>query len=314
MEMRHLRYFVALAEEANFRRAAERLGIAQPPLSRQIRALERELGCRLVARTSRGADLTAAGRVFLEHARITLAEAQRAVDRARVASPETGDTLVIGCEPAARLAVAGRALARLARRHPTIRVELRDETPGAMVRVLRAGDVQAALVALPLRNAGPDVVVERLPPVPLCLAVAVGHRLAGPRPVSWRRLADEPFVLFAREAAPILFDAIVGTFQAEGVAFRPHHRATELAAALTMVGAGLGVTVLPAGWHAPHSLGVACRPLRSPTVTIAFGVAHRRDARTAVVDRLIHAIRAVTTPIPADAARARARSTSDVAS
>jgi DNA-binding transcriptional LysR family regulator len=305
MEMRHLRYFIALAEQANFRRAADRLGIAQPPLSRQIRALERELGCRLVVRTSRGVELTAAGRVFLDQARITLAEAQRAVDRARVAAPETSDALVMGCEPAARLAVVGRVLARIARGHPDVRVDLHDHAPSRMAAALRDGVVHAAIVALPLVCSDPEIVVERIATVPLCLAVAPGHPLAGPRPVSWRRLADSPLVLFDREVAPALYDLTVSTLQREGVVMRPRHRTTTLSSALTVVEAGLGATVVPSGWQALHSLHVVCRPLRPPSVTISFGVAHRRDATSPALDRMIQAARAATASGTAETSRVR---------
>jgi DNA-binding transcriptional LysR family regulator len=305
MEMRHLRYFVALAEHANFRRAADRLGIAQPPLSRQIRALERELGCRLVVRTSRGVELTAAGRVFLEQARITLAEAQRAVDRARLAAPETPDSLVIGCEPAARLAIVGRVLARIGRSRPNIRIDLHDHAPTRMAAALRDGLLHAAIVAMPLVPTDPEIVVERVATVPLCLAVAAGHPLAGPRPVSWRRLAQAPLVLYEREVAPALFDLTLATFQQEGIVLRPHHRTTTLSSALTVVEAGLGVTVVPSGWQALHSLIAVCRPVRPPSVTITFGIAHRHDASSPALAGLIQAARAATASVAGETPRAR---------
>jgi DNA-binding transcriptional LysR family regulator len=314
MEMRHLRYFVALAEQGNFRRAAERLGMAQPPLSRQIRALERELGCRLALRTSRGVELTAAGRVFLEQARITLAEAQRAVDRARVAAPETAGTLVVGCEGTTRLAVVGRTLTRYTREHSTVRVELRDEQPGRIVTALRDGAVQAAVVALPLAGAGDDVVIDRVAALPLCLAVRIGHPLAGPRPVSWRRLGEAPLVLFDRDTAPALYDLVTATFQQEGVALRPRHRATALSSALTLVESGLGVTVLPSGWRPATSFGVTCRPLRHPSVALSVGIAYRRGANGAVIDGLVGAARAAMASIAAEAPRVRTRPSTEAAS
>jgi DNA-binding transcriptional LysR family regulator len=304
MEMRHLRYFVALAEQATFRRAADRLGIAQPPLSRQIRALEREVGCRLAVRTSRGIELTAAGRAFLAQARITLCEAQRAIDQARVAAPERADRLSIGCEATAELAVIGRALTRLARSHPTTRVALRDLAPGETARALRAGEVQAALVALPLALEDADVEIHAVGAMRLCVAVLAGHPIAGPRPVSWRRLSELPFVLYSRDAAPVLFDAVMGAFQREGLTAKARHHATELQAALTLVAAGLGVTVVPSGWQPPRSLALTCRPLRPP-VTIPFGVVCRRDGRSEAVERFIEATRAAIAAVPAVSSRGR---------
>jgi len=313
MEMRHLRYFVALAEQGNFRRAAERLAMAQPPLSRQIRALEREVGCRLFVRGRRGVELTAAGRAFLERARITLQEAQRAVDHARVASPENADRLVLGCDAAAELSIVGRALATLARSHASLQVELSRQPLEASLRALRQGVIQAAVMALPFGTIDGEIVVEAIGSSSLCLAVATGHPFAGPRLVSWSRLADAPFVLFEREAAPVLFDAIVGTCQEAGVALRVRHRASDPSSALEVVGAGLGVTVVPGGWQSPRAFGVTCRPLRPPRVEIRFGIAHRLGADGPAVKRFVAAARAVLSA-GSSSPRVRSRSPDEVAS
>lgn len=313
MEMRHLRYFVALAEHGTFRRAAEHLAMAQPPLSRQIGALEREVGCRLVARVPRGIELTAAGRAFLERARITLQEAQRAVDLARVAAPENADRLVLAYDATAELAVVGRALAMLARNHETLRVELAKQTAAESQRALTSGTTQAAVVALPFPNAGDEIAVEPIGSVSLCLAIATGHPFAGARPVSWRRLAEVPFVAFARAAAPALFDVVAATCQDEGVELRVGHRASDPTGALEIVGAGLGVTVVPAGWQAPRAFGLTCRPLHPPHVSIAFGIAHRRGARGPAVERFVETARALLSAA-SPPVRARGRSRSEAAS
>ena len=306
MEMRHLRYFVTLAEEKNFRRAAERLNMAQPPLSRQIRALETEIGCRLVTRTSRGVQLTPAGRAFLEQARVTLAAAQRAVDSARVASPDGADRLAIAFEPIAGMAVVQRALVRVARHHPTTIVELHEQAAPDACRAVREGVTQAAVVAMPVGVACDGLTLEPVATVPLCLAVATGNPLAGPRPVSWRRLADAPFVAFARDSAPVLYDTIAATFEAEGLELKPRHRATDVASALMLVAAGLGITVMPSGWQPPRSFGVTCRSLRGRVASIEFGIAHRDGVPSPTVARLVAAARAATAP-SATAARPRPR-------
>jgi DNA-binding transcriptional LysR family regulator len=105
--------------------------------------------------------------------------------------------------------------------------------------------------------------------------------------------------MFAREAAPALHDTIVTTFRQVGVVLRPRHRATDLASALTLVAAGLGVTVVPSGWHPPRSFGLTCRPLRPPATSLAFGVAYRRDASTPLITRFVAAARAVTAVVTA---------------
>jgi DNA-binding transcriptional LysR family regulator len=296
MEMRHLRYFVTLAEEKNFRRAAQRLNMAQPPLSRQIHALETEIGCRLVTRTSRGVQMTPAGRAFLEQARVTLASAQRAVDSARVASPDAADRLAIAFEPIAGMAVVQRALVRVAHHHPTITVELHEQSAPEACRGVREGVTQAAIVAMPVGVACDGLTLAPVATVPLCLAVATGNPLAGPRPVSWRRLADAPFVSFARESAPVLYDTIAATFEAEGLELKPRHRATDVASALMLVAAGLGITVMPSGWQPPRSFGVTCRSLRGRVASIEFGIVHRDGVPSPIVARLVAAARAVTSP------------------
>jgi DNA-binding transcriptional LysR family regulator len=309
MEMRHLRYFVTLAEHASFRRAADQLGIAQPPLTRQIRALEREIGCRLVLRTSRGVVLTPAGRTFLDHARTTLAEAQRAIDQARVAAPEAAEHLTLACDATAEMAIGSRALTRLARAHPGMRVELHHVDAGATADALRRGVVQAAITTLPLERGAADLAVDVVGPVRLCIAVPAGHPFAGPRPVSWGRLAEMPLVFYARDAAPALHDAVTGLFQREGLAMKAHHHATGLQAALTLVAAGFGVTVVPSGWQPPRTLGLTCRPVGPPAVELAFGIAYRRDARTPAVARLVQAVRISTRSDASATARGRGRPT-----
>jgi len=294
MEMRHLRYFVTLAEEKNFRRAAERLDMAQPPLSRQIRALETEVGCGLVTRTSRGVQLTPAGRAFLEQARVTLASAQRAVDCARVASPDGADRLSIGFEPIAGMAIVQRALVRVAHQHPTTTVDLHEQSAPDACRAVREGVTQAAVVTMPVGVACDGLALESVATVPLCLAVATGNALAGPRPVSWRRLAEAPFVAFARESAPVLYDTIAATFEAEGAELKPRHRATDIASALMLVAAGFGITVMPSGWQPPRSFGVTCRSIRGRVASIEFGVVHRERVPSPTVARLVAAARAVT--------------------
>ena len=149
------------------------------------------------------------------------------------------------------------------------------------------------MIALPAA-ATDGVTVEPIATVPYAWRWRPGIAFAGPRPVSWRRLADASFVTFARESAPVLFDAIVETCRDEGITLRPRHRATDLTSALTLVAAGLGITVLPSGWQPPRSLGVTCRPLRPPDATIELGVAYRTGAAGPAVTQFVRAARAVS--------------------
>jgi DNA-binding transcriptional LysR family regulator len=215
------------------------------------------------------------------------------------------DRLSIGCEAAAEMAVVGRALARLAQSQPTMRVALHVLAADEMARALRAGDMQAAVVALPVSIADEDVAVDVVASVPLCVAVRRRPSDRGPpsgvlaaprrgavRPVCPRRLA-RPFRHRRRD------------LPARRLTMKARHHATELQAALTLVAAGLGVTVMPRGWQPPRALGLTCRPLRPPAVAITFGVAYRRDARTPAVERFIEAARATAPTAQVASSRGR---------
>src|SRR5262245_14262882 len=161
MELRHLRYFVAVAEELNFGRAAHRLGIAQPPLSRQIQALEAELAVRLFVRSGRRVQMTDAGRVLLEEARAALRQAERAGDRARRAGRGELGRPAVAFAPAAELSMVTRLIAPFAARHPNVQVEVRAMDPDEHFGALQAGTIEAGVLPLPVQ--GPEgIVVERL--------------------------------------------------------------------------------------------------------------------------------------------------------
>src|SRR5215470_3343253 len=154
MELRHLRYFVAVAEELHFGRAAIRLHMAQPPLSQQIRQLEQEIGVTLLNRTKRRVELTPAGRAFLEEARRTLAQAERSVRTAQRASRGETGFLAIGFVPTADLDVLPRVLRAWRRRCPDVEVELSALSPAQQVEALREGRIQVGILRPPIDDAG----------------------------------------------------------------------------------------------------------------------------------------------------------------
>jgi DNA-binding transcriptional LysR family regulator len=216
-ELRHLRYFVAVAEELNFSRAARRLRMAQPPLSAAIRQLEAELGTMLFRRTSREVALTEAGRVLLEGARRTLAEAERAVAATRrAAAGETG-SLRIGFSWSARfetLPALGRAFKAV---RPDVELVTEELWNARMPDALRGGSIDVAIAICPERGAGLAAATVRWEKV--VAVVAASHSLAGRSSIRLDLLADESFVLFRREYAPRLHDRLVG--MCRGVGFEP---------------------------------------------------------------------------------------------
>src|SRR6266536_81806 len=237
MELRHLRYFLAVADELHFGRAAVRLHIAQPPLSRQVRQLEDELGFDLFVRTPRRVRLTDAGRAFRDEARSILARvAEAAAAARRVAQGEAG-ALAVGFVASATYALLPRLYRRFRERHPDIALALTEMSTAEQVEALRAGQIQVGLARPPV---GDDTLaVEPLADEPLVAALPARHRLAASGPVALRALAREPFVLFPRQPRPGWIDVVQAACAAAG--FRPAvaQEALELSTAVTLVAAGI---------------------------------------------------------------------------
>jgi DNA-binding transcriptional LysR family regulator len=193
MELRHLRYFVAIAEERSFTRAAERLWIAQPGLSTQIRRLETELGIQLLHRHRRGVDVTEAGRIFLERARITLAAAEHARATRRDLEAGVVGTLRLGIATGARWRLAGELLGAFGLDHPKVEVTVVESHGGTLLRELRDGRLDAVIAASRFGSA--DLRGIALGSEPWVVLVGRGHRLARPGPVGAAELNGEPLVV-----------------------------------------------------------------------------------------------------------------------
>jgi DNA-binding transcriptional LysR family regulator len=208
LELRHLRYFVAVAEELNFSRAAERLHMAQPPLSAAIRQLEQELGTELLLRTTREVSLTDAGRTFLEGAHRTLAELERArTDAQRAAAGELG-RLRIGFSWSARfetLPTVGRSF-RLS--HPDVSMLTEEMWNARMLPALRSGTIDVAVSLCP--EISGEFCYQTIRREPAVALLSQSHQLAGHPTLELRDLADEEFLMFPRELAPRLYDLMVG--------------------------------------------------------------------------------------------------------
>ena len=213
-ELRHLRYFVAVAEELNFSRAARRLQMAQPPLSVAIRQLEAEIGAQLFQRSSREVTLTEAGRVLLEGARRTLAEADRALTAAKRAGIGELGTLRVAFSWSARfetLPALGRALRE---QHPDVELLTEEMWNSRMIPALRAGEIDAAIALCP--EIGGELAYARIRTEPVVALLGASHPLAGEQAVELGSLAGEAFVLFPREFAPRLYDILVGVCRRAG--------------------------------------------------------------------------------------------------
>jgi DNA-binding transcriptional LysR family regulator len=207
-ELRHLRYFIAVAEELNFSRAAERLHMAQPPLSVAIRQLEQELGTGLLLRTTRAVSLTDAGEAFLEGARRTLDQLERAMSDARGAADGRSANLRVAFSWSARFETLPTVGQAFRASHPDVALLTEEMWNAKMAPALRSGAIDVALSLCP-EIAG-DLAYETIRSEPLIALVAASHRFARARSLELRALATDRFLLFPRELAPRLYDALVG--------------------------------------------------------------------------------------------------------
>ena len=245
MELRQLRYFVAVAEELHFRRAAERLHMSQPPLSQQIRALEDELGFELLIRTRLRVELTPAGAAFLRDARALLGELEGAVATARrIDAGQTG-RLRIGFVGSALLSIVPGTVERFRASRPGVAIELRERSTVDQLRAVAAGVVDVGLVRPPIED-GVCLRAETVLRERTVAALPAAHPLATLTRVPLRRLAAEPHVLFPRDQAPGFHDLLIGSLAGTGAGPRVIQYAPEMLTIIGLVAAGTGVSLVPA--------------------------------------------------------------------
>ena len=289
-DLRQLRYFVAVAEELHFTRAARRLHMAQPPLSQQIVELERKLGVQLLVRSTRRVELTPAGAVFLDGARRALAEAERAVTVARRASRGELETLRVSFADAAALSVLPRAVRSFRAAFPGVHLELREDAGAAdQFDAVRRDLVDVALARGPLED--PALRVEVVLEEPFCLALWAGHPLARRPRIPLARVAGLPVVLFPRHLSPAYYDQLVGMCQAAG--FVPHvaYEMAKVQSVFSLVAAEVGVTFVPRSMRALRLPDVAVRELSGCGATAQVVAAYRPNRPSAAIDGLLDALR-----------------------
>jgi DNA-binding transcriptional LysR family regulator len=257
-DLRHLRSFVAVAEEGHFGRAAQRLGIAQPAVSRHVRALEAALGAELLIRTSRRTELTDAGRAALERARALLADADRL--RAAVAAAAGGETgaVRVGFVASTTDGYLAPLVAAVTRALPGIRLETVQVHPGRTGAALRRGDVDL-VVARPLAS-DPDLVERPLTAEPTVAAIPAGHPLAVRDRLAPADLDGEVVIAVRRATWPAGYDASLARLREHGAEPREVVEAASVPAALALVAAGLGIYRLPRT-RAADRAGVALVPI-----------------------------------------------------
>jgi DNA-binding transcriptional LysR family regulator len=287
-ELRQLRYFVTVAEELHFSRAARRLNIAQPPLSQQIRQLEAAVGAQLFVRTSRKVELTPAGSAFLEGARRALSEAERAAEMAQRASRGETETLRVGFTDSAALSILPGTIRRFRAELPMVHLDLTEASTLTQLDAVRLGIVDIAFVRGPLAgDLSPDVSSRVVFEESFSVALPFDHRLAARKRFGVRALAGEPMVLFPRHLAPAFHDII--TIMCRDAGFSPliSHEAAEYQTILSLVAAGLGVSIVPASIRNLGRAGVVFRPLLQTGAAAQVVAVFRQHRRSNALEALV---------------------------
>src|SRR5688572_25510057 len=292
MELRHLRYVVTLAETLHFGRAAERLNLSQPPLSHQVRQLEEELQVKLFHRTKRQVQLTEAGRMFVQEARVILAQAAHASNLAsRMTRGQVGQ-LTVGVAGPADAPIFVEILRAFATRYPKVHIVLRNLGSMDQTQAISEGRLHVGFVALPIDDAG--LATETVLRQPIMIALPPDHRLAARDRVPLQALADEPHIMFARSNAPRFFDAVLAACREAGFSMNIAHEVDNLYTACALVAAGLGVCFVPTGVQDGRSNSMVLRPVVPALhIDMEIALAYKPQSTCELVPLFVAVVQAV---------------------
>lgn len=262
MELRHLRYCVAIADEESFSRASLRLRIAQPALSRQIKAIEEEIGVTLFQRLPRGAALTEAGRIFIDEARAVLASVEAAVQKARRAQRGEVGLLRIGFTASASFnPFVTRAIRDFRRLNPHVEIELVEEATASLLARFNANRLDVAFMR-PAPGEVDHLWSMHVLDEPLMVAMPSEHPQAARQRVDLRLLAHEDFIIYPRQNGRALFDLIISVCRDVGFSPKVLQIAPQMTSIVNLVATGIGLSIVPASIAQVTTPGVVYRPLR----------------------------------------------------
>ncbi|CAM3483957.1 HTH lysR-type domain-containing protein [Bordetella sputigena] len=275
MELRHLRYFVAVAEELHFTRAARRIGIAQPPLTAQIKALESELGVQLFNRQPGRVSLTLPGQVYLEEARAILEHVNRAALRCQLSAQGMVGRISVGfTESASFRPEVTTALQRYRSLYPRVEMSLEESRTGPLMDALRQGRIDVAFVRLPIGD-DRDITFSLLSTEPMMAVVPKGHRLDGRQSVRLEELSEELFVLYPRSTGSGVPEMVVSACEARGFSPRVVQHAPQVSSTINLVASGLGISIVPACMRGTRSDDVHYISLKDSGLVASLGMAYR---------------------------------------
>ena len=292
MELRHLRYFMAVAEELNFSRAAEKLHIAQPPLSQQIRDLEAEIGVRLFDRTKRRVKLTAAGQVFVDKIQQVLGQIEQAVEAAQRASRGEIGRLSLGFNSSATYSVLPTLLSAFRERCPEVVLDLHELTTQQQILHLQQQQIDAGILYLPPIDLEELEIVSVLKEG-MAIAIPASHPLATLERVSIQAFNRELFILPPARLGSGLYNQIIQFFQQTGFSPTAVQEAIQLQTSISLVAGGVGVALVPASLQNLQRAGVIYRSLVEPTPEIEIATAWRKGERSPILQNFIESVREV---------------------
>lgn len=295
MELRHLRYFLAVAETLHFGRAAARLNMAQPPLSVQIRDLERELGVALLVREPRGVKLTDAGVAFLPRAEAILVAARQAVAVARDAAAGRDGRLVIGFMPSLAYTLLPHLLPAYRNAFPGVAVSLREVAVTDKEEALLSGSIDVGVYRPPARH--PEIAMAAIGEERMLLALPSGHRLARRRQVPPAEIAGEPLVMYPPSRGDAgLYGTVAPYLRSHGVALEPAEIAGTIHTALGLVLAGTGLAIVPESSACLRLSGIAFRPFTGVPAKVQLVVCRRHGEQDGLAASFVRHARSVKHP------------------
>lgn len=293
MELRQLRYFVAVAEEGHITRAAERLGIQQPPLSRQIKAIERELDVQLFRRKARGVELTDAGHALLDDTRAILADLEQAFEATRRTARGEQGRICVGITPSASFhPLLSQAIRSFRARFPLVSLVLEERLSNELMYRLRNDQMDIAFIRTPVADTE-GLTITPLLDEPMMVVLPDGHPLIRGRAaatISLKQLANEAFIV--GEPGTGTYEATMAACRASGFGPRVVQRAPRVTSSLGLVAVGLGIALVPASIQRMHMEGVAYRRLKGAArSTVRLSVVSRRADPSAVVRQFLSLVK-----------------------
>lgn len=287
MELRHLRYFVAVAEAENVTKAAAKLRVAQPAVSRQIRDLEEELGLLLFERSAKSLRLTEPGRVFLKEAQAVLQRAEEAVKAARAAAGGMKGELRVGYAPSLTVQILPRALRKFQTEYPGMRVTLHDLSTEEMLAGLRENRLQLALMVYPDDDALRGLQFHELARYPMCAAVAPGHRFAKSRTLSLSKIAGEPLIGYSRADYPEYHAGLTELFGGKAPSIAEEH--DSVTSLIASVEAGHGIALVPSALSCMVGQRLKVVPISPAPPPIIVGAVCLKNSASPIAQKFIEA-------------------------